>query len=230
MVWDGANPTRLIVKWPEGAPRQRALSREEIERLLVTCQASTWPKLRLLVLLAITTGMRRGNLENLRHCDFNGNRIGPVTTKNGSQFIGVLIPEAGAELSRFLEPGSTQLMFEGLPGKPFLFNNALEKAFKAAGLTDVVFHTFRHTAASMAATGGASTLQIMDLTNHKTPAMAARYSHLNVTAPGEAGGCGVRGCAVSHVGWLYKITPHTQHPCTQIQQPCVSARYGTLCA
>jgi integrase len=58
----------------------------------------------------------------------------------------------------------------------------LEKAFKAAGLTDVVFHTFRHTAASMAATGGASTMQIMDLMNHKTPAMAARYSHLNVTA------------------------------------------------
>ena len=182
MVWDGANPTRLIVKWPEGAPRQKALSREEIERLLVACQSSTWPKLRLLVLLAITTGMRRGNLENLRHCDFNGNRIGPVTTKNGSPFIGVLTPEAGAELSRFLEPGSAQLMFEGLPGKPFLFNNALEKAFKAAGLTDVVFHTFRHTAASMAATGGASTLQIMDLMNHKTPAMAARYSHLNVTA------------------------------------------------
>jgi len=104
--------------------------------------------------------MCRGNLVNLRHCDFYGNRMGPVTTKNGSQFIGVLTPEVGAELAMFLEPGSAQLMFVGLPGKPFLFDNALEKAFKAAGLTDAVFQTFRHTAASM----------------------AARYSHLNVTA------------------------------------------------
>jgi integrase len=106
-------------------------------RLLVACQSSTWRKLRLLVLLAITTGMRRGNLVNLRHCDFNGNRIGPVLTKNGSQFVGVLTSEAAAELAKFLEPGSAQLMFEGLPGKPFLFDNALEKAFKAAGLTDL---------------------------------------------------------------------------------------------
>ena len=85
--------------------------------------------------------MCRGNLVNLRHCDFYGNRMGPVTTKNGSQFIGVLTPEVEAELAMFLEPGSAQLMFVGLPGKPFLFDDALEKAFKAAGLTDVACST-----------------------------------------------------------------------------------------
>lgn len=53
------NPCRDIPAEPENNARVRFLSHEERERLLKAARVSAWPRLYLLIVLALTTGARR---------------------------------------------------------------------------------------------------------------------------------------------------------------------------
>ena len=56
---------------PEDNARSRYLSEPKYERLLRTSRVSYWPKLTLLIMLAVTTGARRGTLMSLQWKDVN---------------------------------------------------------------------------------------------------------------------------------------------------------------
>ncbi len=68
------NPTRYIRSLPEKEGRTRFLSEAERTRLFKACRASHWDKLHLIVLLAITTGARKGELTKLRWNDIDFDR------------------------------------------------------------------------------------------------------------------------------------------------------------
>jgi integrase len=65
------NPVRDVAKKKEPRGRIRFLSDDEREALLLACETSTWPGLRPLVMLAITTAARRGELINLKWTDID---------------------------------------------------------------------------------------------------------------------------------------------------------------
>jgi integrase len=67
--WLQDNPVRRVAKEQESAGRVRYLSDEERKALLEACQKSELPELHLIVLLALTTGMRRGEILGLRWAD-----------------------------------------------------------------------------------------------------------------------------------------------------------------
>jgi len=185
LEYEGDNPARQTVRWKEGKRRTRALNLDEIRTLLAACLRSDYPKLRLLVLTALTTGMRRGSILSLRwsDIDFINRRAAVEKTKNGTPFVAVLTKELSDEMARWYRDGmQNDLIFEGsMKGKPICFDKSFRSACHRANLgEDVVFHTLRHTFATIAAARGATTLQLMELMNHKTPSMAARYTHLNV--------------------------------------------------
>jgi integrase len=79
------NPVRKIPSLPENNERTRFLSEAERTRLFSSCRASHWDKLYLIVLLAITTGARKGELTKLRwnDIDFERRTAYVSTTKNG---------------------------------------------------------------------------------------------------------------------------------------------------
>jgi hypothetical protein len=56
------SPTRHVEKHQESRGRVRYLKNDEREALLATSRESAWPRLYLLVLMAMTTGARRGEL------------------------------------------------------------------------------------------------------------------------------------------------------------------------
>ena len=60
------NPTRHIRSLPEKKGRTRYLSDNERKRLFKACRTSKWEMLYLLVIMAITTGARRGELLSLQ--------------------------------------------------------------------------------------------------------------------------------------------------------------------
>ena len=64
-----ANIVRNVVIDDDTKRRDRVLSDVERKRLIKACQESHWDKLYLLVLMAMTTGARRGELMNLRWSD-----------------------------------------------------------------------------------------------------------------------------------------------------------------
>jgi len=175
------NPVQNIRSLPENNARIRFLSNSERSRLFKACRGSQWGKLYLLVLLAITTGARKGELMNLRwkDVDFDRQTAYVKTTKNGLPKVMPLIDEVVVELGRFKDQ-EPELIFnsEIKTDKPYEFYKLWRKALKEAEIGGFRFHDLRHTCASYLAMNGCSLLEIADVLNHKQISMTARYSHL----------------------------------------------------
>ncbi len=97
------NPIRKIPSLPENNERTRFLSEAERTRLFSSCRASHWDKLYLIVLLAITTGARKGELTKLRwdNIDFDRRTAYVSTTKNGQPKVLPLTDSVIKELQLF---------------------------------------------------------------------------------------------------------------------------------
>jgi len=181
------NPVSDISRKKETRGRTRFLTDSEREALLAACSKSDWQPMQALVLLAITTGARKGELLSLRWADVDlkAGRALVRETKNDEQRT---LPLAGKALEALRE-----LKLQGSARSAFVFaapNGRDEpaehvdgywyKALETAGIDDMHFHDLRHTCASMLAAQGASLLEIADVLGHKTLAMVKRYSHLVV--------------------------------------------------
>jgi len=176
-----SNPVGLIPSKPEDNHRVRYLSTLEKNRLLQACGVAAWSKLYLLVLMAITTGARRGELLGLRwnDIDFERQTAYVKTTKNGQPKVLPLTNDVVNELTRFRQQDSS-LIFnsEVKSDKAFCFNKQWKKALNEAEVDNFRFHDLRHTTASYLAMSGASLLEMADVLGHKQIQMTKRYAHL----------------------------------------------------
>lgn len=175
------HPCRAIERGPESTGRTRFLSADERERLLQACRAAKWPRLYLLVLMALTTGARKGELLGVRWQDIDADQgvVHVPTTKNGDPKVLPLTPPVVAELQRFRGAPSA-LVFESprRPRQAFGFDPQWKDAMRKAGVRHFRFHDLRHSCASMLAANGATLLEIGDLLGHRQVSMTKRYSHL----------------------------------------------------
>ncbi len=178
-----SNPCRGVPAETENNKRIRFLGDEERKALLSACKLSDWPRLYLLVSMAITTGARKSELLRLRwsNIDLHARRAYVATTKNGEPRVLPLTKDVVQELIRFREPGAG-LVFPSprQPSSPFEFTKPWKLAMDGADIVDFRFHDLRHTAASILAMSGASLLQIADVLGHKSTIITQRYAHLCV--------------------------------------------------
>ena len=176
-----ANPARLIPSQPENNKRTRFLSEAERTRLFKACRASKWDKLYLIVLLAITTGARKGELTKLRcnDIDFDRRTAYVATTKNGQPKVLPLTDSVIKELQSF-DTKDSSLIFESKVKKnvAYCFTKPWKRALEDAEINDFRFHDLRHSCASYLAQSGASLLEIADVLGHKQISVTKRYSHL----------------------------------------------------
>jgi len=175
------NPTRYIRSLPEKKGRTRYLSNNERERLFKACRDSKWDKLYLLVLMAITTGARRGELLSLRwnNLDIDKQTAYVMTSKNGESKVLPLTEGVIKELQRFsLIDNSLIFASETKPDKPYIFFKQWKRVRNEAELVDFRFHDLRHTTASYLAQNGATLLEIADVLGHKQIEVTKRYAHL----------------------------------------------------
>jgi integrase len=188
--WLENNPMRKVSKPKEPRGRVRFLSDDERSRLLEACRQSNNPHLHPIVVLALSTGMRQGEILNVRwpDVDLNSGRIILHETKNGERRVVPLLGHAldllkakdmarrDAKVRRI----DTDLLFPGRnPQKPVFIRAPWLEAVKAAGVEDLKFHDLRHSAASYMLMSGASLGEIAELLGHKTLQMVKRYSHLS---------------------------------------------------
>lgn len=178
-----ANPCRALEMRRERNARVRFLDDAERERLLRACRNSRQAKLYMFVLLALTTGARRGELEGLRWCDvdFERGEAHVARTKNGDARLLVLVPAAVEELRRHAGAPST-LVFASSRARARAaavdMSHAWRVALKDAQIKDFRFHDCRHDAASTLAKAGASLLEIGDVLGHRQQQVTKRYAHL----------------------------------------------------
>jgi integrase len=178
------SPARGIDRAPVNNGRVRYLDAAERERLLAVCRVSAWSRLYLLVLMAITTGARSGDLLALRWRDLDLERRQAYvrTSKNGEPRILVLVAPVLAEIERIRSRRSDDPVFasDKRPGRAMRTERAFREAVAAARIEDFRFHDLRHTCASYLAQQGASLLEIADVLGHRQMQMVRRYAHLSV--------------------------------------------------
>lgn len=175
------HPVRTIERRAENNEKLRFLSDAESEALLQACRSSSWPKLYVLVLLALTTGARKGELLGLTWGDVDlVERVAYVgRTKNGQPRVLPLLPAVVEQLERF-KAGATSLVFPSRrnPKNAYAFEPLFHAALKVAHVKNVTFHTLRHSCASTLAKNDATLLEIADVLGHRQLAMTKRYAHL----------------------------------------------------
>ncbi len=182
--WLEDSPMRNVTKPTEPRGRVRFLSDEERTRLLAACKESSNPNLYPVFVLALSTGMRLGEIMNLRWEDidlFRG-RITLHMTKNGECRV---VPLRGHALELLHNHKAQQGRDIGLlfPShnlqKPMDLRFPWQQALKKAGVENFRFHDCRHSCASYLLMNGASSAEIAEILGHKTLAMVKRYSHLS---------------------------------------------------
>jgi integrase len=175
------NPARHIPSLPENNERIRFLSEAERTRLFKACRDSQWDKLYLIVLLAITTGARKGELTKLRwdDIDFDRRTAYVATTKNGQPKVLPLTDSVIRELQLFDSKDSSLIFASKVKYYvPYCFTKPWKRALEDADIKDFRFHDLRHSCASYLAQSGASLLEIADVLGHKQISVTKRYAHL----------------------------------------------------
>jgi integrase len=177
------NPCRHIELRPENNERVRFLSDLERTALLAACLRCKWPRMYVLVLTALTTGARRGELEALRwsHVDLARAEATIVFTKNNDRKVLPLVPAVVEQLKRFEgAPGGLVFPSKQKPDVAFNFSKVWDEVKGEAGVKNFRFHDLRHSCASALAQSGATLLEIADVLGHRQLSVTKRYSHLAI--------------------------------------------------
>jgi integrase len=179
----------------ENNSRTRYLSEDEIPRLL----PASSPHLQNIVVCAMNTGMRRGEILSLRWDQIRDGQIYLTDTKTDTPRqipINDTLNELFKNIRKQQRVGTKNVFTYSLKGKrrigqqfPYVINpegsmiNNLRSSFHAAlrrsGIQDFKFHDLRHTFASHMIKRGASLKEIQELLGHKTMTMTLRYAHLS---------------------------------------------------
>lgn len=171
---DVVQPVKLP---PPGKPREKIIEPLEFSMLLENIS----PRIKPMVILAYETAMRRSEILSItpNMVNFRRKIIHLTETKNGESRD---VPLSSVALNLL---GN---ICDGRDGDKFLFpfaaytvSQAFRRAAERIKLTDVCFHSLRHTAITRYAEKGLNTIQLQCISGHKSITMLARYSHVKAS-------------------------------------------------
>jgi len=175
--WEKAerNPAAKIKKFHEPNAKERILTVEEMKRLLDAAS----PEIRPVLIIALNTGMRRGEILSLRWRDVD--------------FVKGFILIEDSKSGRSRKVPMNGLVFETLRtmnrDREFVFENpetktnvkdvktAFKGACRRAEIKGVRFHDLRHTTASRMIEAGVDLVTVSKVLGHTTIQMTMRYCH-----------------------------------------------------
>lgn len=171
------NPVQFIRKPKVDNARDRVLDSEEYERL----KSVAPPHLRRIIVAAYQTGMRRGEILNLRWRQVDSRRgiIRLLSEETKTKFKRII--PVGQELRRVLSGIPRRIdhdyVFTGPNGEPIKeFKSAWKKALKLAKIHDFKFQDFRHTCITRWRRAGVDLITIMAMSGHRTTSIFRRYN------------------------------------------------------
>src|SRR5437870_13037327 len=175
------SPMKSMKFLRENNARTRYLSLEECQRLIANCIA---PHIRALVGVALHSGMRLGEILNLRwyDLDFASGFILVRDSKNGESRHVPMDATLFALFRAYPHRPSTDLVFSSSSGGHIVdVRTGFQNACKRAGLIDLHFHDLRHTFASQFVMAGGDLYILKEILGHKSITMTQRYAHLSPT-------------------------------------------------
>ena len=184
LEWMRENPIKKISKPKESQGRTRFLDEQEKDLLLKACHEIDFNILYPVVVLALSTGMRKGEILDLKkgNVDWSNKRILIETSKNGESRFVPLIGHAEELIVTKVkghDPNSYLFTSKKHPSEKAYIRKHWEAALKKANLNNFRFHDLRHTAASYLAMSGANAMEIALFLGHKTLHCTKRYTHFS---------------------------------------------------
>ena len=174
-----SNPVKQIRIPKPGKPRQRRLRPGEEEALLAAC-AERAMYLHSLVVMAIETGMRFGELVSItwNNVDLDARTTHLPDTKNGHPRTVPLSTRALGAI-RAVPSGYEGRVFTGKPGS---IRAAFGAAVKRSGVgSDLRFHDLRHEAVTRLFERGLNPIEVGMISGHRSMSMLQRYTHLRLS-------------------------------------------------
>lgn len=174
------NVVKMIRRPSINNARSRRLSATEEQRLLTACDDGRVECFRALVIVAIETGMRRGELLGLKWSDISHNRrvISLAMTKNGTSRE-VPLSQRAYEALMTLKQCETVDQSMPFAMTTSAFEQTWRRVLKRAGVRDLKFHDLRHEAVSRFFELGLNIMEVSSISGHKELSMLKRYTHLN---------------------------------------------------
>jgi len=178
--WCTDNPVCRVSMERENNTRDRWLTVEEEQRLL----PATAPWLREVIVFAVNTGMRMGEILALTWAgvDLFRRTVTVFRSKNGERrtipinsIVLDLLKHKYAARSRM-----TDVLFHSQAGTSLDGSNirrGLNAALRLAKIQDFHFHDLRHTFATRIVQAGVDLYKVQRLLGHKSPIMTQRYAH-----------------------------------------------------
>jgi len=158
----------LFLKEPPG--RTRFLSPAEFSALSEACD----DELRTIVLIAVSTGLRRDNIESLEWERVNLDQRRARMVAKGGRAHGVKLNSAVVAALARTSPDKRVGPVFTTPNRP----KRWRRAVIASGVTDFRFHDLRHTFASWARLAGADIADVSEALDHASITMTMRYAHV----------------------------------------------------
>ena len=189
------NPMWSVKKLKENNHKTRTLSADEEKRLFVEIEKgyevtgrdrkikTIYPYIHLkpIIICALQTGMRRGEIFNLKwaNIDFDYEYIELLETKSGkSRKVPI-----SSKLMKVLEEvkNSTEYVFiNNETQEPYIdIKKAFHSVLQKAEIKNFRFHDFRHTAATRMLEKGADIRTVQEILGHSSVAVTERYTHTN---------------------------------------------------
>ncbi|HEY7336487.1 MAG TPA: site-specific integrase [Bryobacteraceae bacterium] len=192
------NPADQVEVYRPDDQRERYLSVEEIRSLKVTLDQKmyragtreinrTFFRLRMIVLIAVTTGMRMAEIFGLTWNDLRpteGLIAVRAKLKGGRIRYVPMIPELAAELRKYPAVIGEEHLFppkRSAKGERQRVESSFETLLQLAGIQNFRFHDLRHTFASWYMMNGGDLYELAKILGHSNIRMTERYAKLGKT-------------------------------------------------
>ena len=186
------NPVQVVHQLPEPPGRDRFTSSEELRRLLETCDREGDRELNAFIIIAATTGLRKGSILPRKfsdvHLEENVPYIYVGKTKNGDPIkipLSQLAIDAIKQLpsygrGEYLFPAKPNVRFKENFQKPYAWDlgKRFRRICKLAEVENLRIHDLRHYATTVLFMKGIPDSIISKMTGHKSRELK-RYQHLS---------------------------------------------------
>ncbi len=171
------NPVSLVRKPSSNPPRDRILTTPQRQELITACKQCKNPWIHPVVVFAMETATRRGEILNLtwKEVDLQ-RRTAKVSGKTGYRTIPLspLCISTLKTLPRSIDGKVFPVTIETL-------KQAYQRAVARAGIEDFTFHDLRHDALTRLAKLGLNILELRAISGHTTANMLQRYVSIDAS-------------------------------------------------
>jgi len=194
VLWDylTKHPMLGMVKPEASKARERYLRKDELERLLRFARADSNPHIYTMIMFAVCTGCRFGELQRVETGDIRNESVTFRLRKNKQIHTVPLAPALQEALmlyngtvwpmntETFSDGRISRLLFQNEHGKPVNIRRTWARVLKKAWLDHdgVCWHTLRHSTASFLLEQGHPLAVVAKVLGHRSISSSSMYAHL----------------------------------------------------